>query len=485
MAQPSAPPAAPSVQVKPQGKPLDMRLPGAAELLKRQPSVRRKRRLVQSRGFVSVMASFAVLLGVGGWLFGQAYFNLHRAFTSDGRSAVSLEKKVNPNLLKGEGDGRVNILLIGNGGDGHEAPDLTDTLMVASIDPVNKKVSLVSVPRDLWIQLPGYGSMKINAAYETGKYDYLGRIDSSNANTKAVQAGFATADQAIEQVLGISLHYNMLVNFVSFKQAINTVGGVTVNVPETLYDPTMAWENNWNATLARQGVQKFSGDKALMYVRSRHTSSDFARSNRQRAVLTALKDKVANLGTVSNPVKISKLMNNFGNNVKTDLSIQDAARVYQLTKDIDDSKVTSLGLGDEDKSLVTTGRAGNQSIVLPLAGLFQYDDIKRYIRQQLPDGYIIKEKAKVLVLNATNQADLASQQATDLKTYGYSVVGGYESSQRLTKTQVVRVANKKYPYTQNYLERRFGAKATRTLPGGVQAQGADFIIILGSNETTR
>jgi len=468
--------------IKPE--PIDMRLPGAGELLRRQPVVRRKKRLMQSRGFISAMASFAVVLGIGGWLVGQAYLNLHRTFASDGNSAVALQKKVNPNLLKGEGDGRVNILLLGNGGDGHEAPDLTDTLMVASIDPVNKKVALVSIPRDLWIQLPGHGTMKLNAAYETGKYDYLGKIDSSNTNTKAVQAGFATADQAVEQVLGISIHYNMLVNFISFRQAVNTVGGVTVNVPEDLYDPTMAWENNWNSVLAKKGVQKFDGKHALIYVRSRETSSDFARAERQRAVIMALKDKVTTLGTLSNPLKISHLMSNFGNNVKTDLSIEDAARVYSLTKGIGDKTVKSIGLGDNN-TLVTTGRAGNQSIVLPTAGLFNYDPIHLYIRQQLPDGYIVKEHAKVLVVNATGDATAGASEAAELKSYGYNVIGTDEAATVMTDTKLVSTAGKHKPYTKNYLERRFDVKTTKWVPGGVQARGADFIIILGSNETTR
>lgn len=466
----------------PAPKPIDMRLPGATELLRRRMIVRRKKKLTQSRGFLSAMASVVVVVGIGGWLVGQAYFNLHRTFNGDGNTAVALQKKVNPNLLKGEGDGRVNILLLGNGGDGHEAPDLTDTLMVASIDPVNKKVSLVSVPRDLWINLPGHGTMKLNAAYETGKYDYLGRIDSSNANTKAVEAGFATADQAIEQVLGISIHYNLLVNFISFRQAVNTVGGVTVNVPETLYDPTMAWENNWNSVLAKKGIQHFTGHQALVYVRSRETSSDFARAERQRMVLMALKDKVTSLGTVSNPLKISKLMNTFGNNVKTDLSIGDAARVYDLTKGINDKTIKSLGLGDKN-TLVTTGRADGQSIVLPTAGLFHYDQIQTYIREQLPDGYIIKEHAAVAVVNASGDPTVEAAKVAELKSYGYHVIASQSSATTQATTTVVKQSNKRLPYTKHYLARRFSTTVTRQLPGGVQVPAADFIIILGSDET--
>lgn len=463
---------------------LDMRIPGAEQLLRKRPvTIGSRWRFMRSPVFKTAATSMSILLVVGGWLLGQAYLNMQRSF-GDKATVVSLEKKVDPNRLKGEGDGRVNILLLGNGGKGHEAPDLTDTIMVASIDPVNKKVALVSIPRDLWIALPGHGTMKLNAAYETGKYDYLGRIDSSNANDKAVQAGFATADQAIEQVLGINIHYNALVNFVSFKKAVDTIGGITVDVPETLTDRSMAWENGWNPVLAKQGRQIFDGKHALLYVRSRHSSSDFARSNRQRAVITAIKDKTVTLGTLSNPIKISQLLSTFGSNVKTDLSVRDAGRVYELTKDIANNYVTSIGLGDGNK-LVRTGRAGTQSIVMPTAGLNNYAEIQKYIRQQLPDGYIIKEGATIQVLNATIDPQFGKTESELLATYGYKVIGTTDYGTTMAQTQIIDLTHGKKKYTKNYLERHYGVKMTQTLPGGVQAGAADFIIVLGNNETTR
>lgn len=462
---------------------LDMRLPGVEQLLRKRPITLFSRwRFLRSPAFKAAAGSAGVVLVLGGWLLGQAYLNLMRSFQGNKTTVVSLQKKVDPHLLKGEGDGRVNILLLGNGGLGHEAPDLTDTIMVASIDPVNNKVALVSVPRDLWITLPGHGSMKLNAAYETGKYDYLGKIDSSNANSKAVEAGFATADQALEQVLGITIHYNTLVNFISFRQAVNILGGINVNVPETLYDPTMAWENGWNSVLARKGSQVFNGKQALLYVRSRHTSSDFARANRQRAVITAIKDKVTTVGTLSNPIKLSQLLSTLGSNVRTDLSLKDAGRVYELTKGIADKAIASIGLGDGN-TLVTTGRAGSQSIVLPTAGLSDYDAIHRYIRQQLPDGYIVKECAKVQVVNATVDPNFGKTQAEDLATYGYNVTQVVPYGTALGSSKLIDLSHGKKKYTKNYLEHHYGVKATTKLPGGVQADGADFIIVLGNNET--
>jgi anionic cell wall polymer biosynthesis LytR-Cps2A-Psr (LCP) family protein len=129
-----------------------------------------------------------------------------------------------------------------------------------------------------------------------------------------------------------------LLIFKLLSKQLSTVGGVDVNVPTDLVDPTMAWENANNPVLAKAGPQVFDGKQALIYVRSRETTSDFARSERQRALLLALKDKTSTVETLSNPMKISGLIKTFGDNLYTDLSLNNATRLYtiiQKTSDMD------------------------------------------------------------------------------------------------------------------------------------------------------
>lgn len=477
-----------AVNVKPTQKfnPLDMSLPGAELHFKQHTVVKRNNlRLIRSWAFRATVAMLVLIIGVGGVLFTQGYLKLHKAFKG-GATAAALQRNITPDLLKGEGDGRINVLLLGNGGDGHEAPDLTDTLMVASIDPVNKTADLVSIPRDMWVNVPKHGSMKLNAVYETGKYQYLGKIDNSNSNHNAVKAGLDMADQTIEQMLGITIHYNMLVNFISFKKAVNTVGGVTVNVPEQLYDPTMAWENHWNPVLAKAGVQQMNGQQALMYARSRETSSDFARGERQRLIILALKEKVITLGTLSNPIKISQLLSTFGDNVYTDFSITDASRLVSLGKGISNSRIKSVGFTDEGLNLVTTDNVKGQSVVRPRAGFDEYGDIQAFIRSTLVDGYILKEHSDITVLNGSGQAGLAASEAKLLKSYGYNVqkVGDAPPGTYL-KTSIIDLTKGKDKYTKHYLERRFGVSSTSVSPDStIQPGAAHFIIILGTDEAT-
>jgi len=431
------------------------------------------------RGTVSTII---VVVALGGLLAAKGYLRLNQILKGGG-AAAALETEVDPTKLKGEGDGRINILLLGRGGEGHDGPDLTDTILVASIDPVNKKSALISVPRDLWVQSKA-GSSKINAVFANAKDKSLAK----NSNEEAAEkAGIEAIEGTIEKVLGVNMHYYAMVDFKGFEQAVNTVGGVTINVPEELRDPTMAWENNWNPVLAKQGVQEMNGKKALMYVRSRHGSArgDFDRSERQRAFIMALKDKIMSSGTYSNPVKISKLMDDFGNHAKTDFSMTDLLRLYSITKGINDKNMESIGLVDPPHDYLTTDTYAGQSVVIPKAGPLAYDEIHAYIRTKLPDGYLIKENAPIVVLNGTTSEGVATQEADELKTYSYNVKKVDNAPTTDYQNTVIVDLTGNNRYTKNYLEKRFNTKVTRTLPQGVQIPEQErkgFVIIIGRNE---
>jgi polyisoprenyl-teichoic acid--peptidoglycan teichoic acid transferase len=437
----------------------------------------------------TVLAGTALVVIVGGLLFAKAYFKLHQVFKGT-TSAAALTANVNPDLLKGEGAGRINILLLGVGGTGHDGPDLTDTIMVASIDPVNNKAALLSIPRDLWVKMPNdyVGNyQKINAAYEAGKYEYLGKEDSSNANQAAITAGFKTVDETVSDVIGIPINYNVLVDFQAFQQAVDTVGGVTLNVPTELYDPTIAWENHNNPVIAKPGVQTMNGAQALLYARSRETSSDFARADRQRALLVALKDKTLSLNIISNPLKISGLLSAFGDNVRTDISISDAQALYSLSKKIPSSSISSLDLDAAPNQFVTTADISGISVVEPIAGQFNYTAIQSFVRNQLRDGYIAKENAQIEVLNGTAVPGLAATEATVLKSYGYNIGTVADApTQTYQKTVIVDLTNGVDKYTKNYLQERFGVSAVSKLPDStIQPGSAKFVIIIGQDEASK
>lgn len=469
--------------------PIDMDLPGEDshahhEKVKRQAAWRHRRR-VASRAMAVTMV---LVITLGGLLFSQSYLKVHKVFRGGTGTAAALRENVDPNLLKGEGQGRINILLLGRGGGNHDGPDLTDSMMLVSVDPVNHTSALLSLPRDFWVNVPNMGVMKLNAAWESGEFKYLGKIAPGSTNPKAIQAGFDTVDQTVEEMLGINIDYNALVDFQAFQQAVDTVGGVTVNVPTDLVDPTMAWENNNNPVLAKAGIQDFNGHQALIYARSRETTSDFARAQRQRSILLALKSKVETLGTLSNPFKVSGLFSAFGNNVATDLSLSNANRLFSIMRNISGANITSIdldgGLVPGATQYVTTGNMNGQSIVLPKAGLFNYTAIQQFVRGQLKDPYILKENARIFVLNGTSTPNLASNLAAQLEPYGYNVVKVANSPDTgWTQTQLIDLTHGRDKYTKHYLEQRLGVKADdHVADSNIPTNGADFVIIVGSNE---
>lgn len=443
-----------------------------------------KRSFIRRWSFRTGLIVALLVLLLGGFLGIKTMLQLHKVLKGGGKAAA-LQSNVKPQLLKGEGDGRINFLLLGKGGDGHDGPDLTDTMLVASIDPLNKTAALVSIPRDLWVNVSGYGQMKINAVYANAKYHGL-RVNPKDP-TKAETDGINLAAQEVTKVLGIPIHYHVLMDFQAFKEAVDAVGGVDVNIPTALVDPTMAWENGWNSVLAKQGMDHMDGRQGLLYVRSRHGSArgDYDRTERQRQLIQALSQKVLSAGTYSNPLKISQLLSAFGNHVSTDLGVNDALRLMTIAKGISGSSVNSIGLADPPNNYVVNGVVGSASVVRPTAGFDVYADIQNYIRNTLKDPYIAKENATVAVFNGTSTAGLATTTGDKLKSFGYNVTKvGSAPTVNYNKTILADLTGGK-PYTKNYLEKRFGLSAVTKLPDAtIQATGADFVVILGQDATT-
>jgi LCP family protein required for cell wall assembly len=434
-----------------------------------------KRRRVLKRTAQTLLVLF--LIGAG--FFGAKLYITSKHLFHGGGRAPALAEDISK--LRGEGDGRVNILLLGTGGPGHEGADLTDTIMLASIDPVNHTTALLSIPRDLWVKIPGDGYQKINAAYAYGKEQSRQKSESGKDAD-----GLKLLDKTISPVIGIPIHYHAVVNFQAFKQTVDSLGGVSFYVPDTLYDPTIAWENHGNSYIATKGNQSFNGAKALLYARSRETSSDFARGQRQRQLMVAIKDKAFSAGTFSNPVKISGLLSSLGNNIYTDFSLNDIMRLYQIMGKTSNSSITSLDLVTPPHDLLTTGNMNGLSVVEPKAGLFDYDAMTNYVRNALKDGFIAKENAQVAVYNATDTVGLATKEGNLLKSYGYNVttVASTSNSTNPSTTKLIDLSGGKNKYTQHYLEQRFNTKATGSLPSsfGITPQaGTSFVIILGED----
>ncbi len=465
---------------------LHMTLPGSIKRDKSKEGPRSKQgrwRTFRKWALRSALVLAALVFIVGGFLLFKGILKLNQVFKGGG-DAPALNNEVTPELLRGEGDGRVNILLMGKGGPGHSGADLTDTIIVASIDPINKEAALVSVPRDLWVTVQGRSS-KINAVYANAKSRAL---SESQDKEKAERTGVKALQDVVSQVLGIPIHYYGMIDFEGFKKAVDIVGGVDIDVPSELAVKEYLWDSTTGKHYylnVSAGPQHFDSTKALYFTRSRQTSlrGDFSRSERQRLFIQALAKKVLSAGTYTNPLKISQLMSAFGDHMSTDLSVNNALRLFDIANGMDLSQIKSIGLADPPNNYVRTDTVGDQSVVRPTAGFGDYSEIQNYIRNVLKDPYLAKEDARVAVLNGSTIAGLAAKTAEELKTYGYNVaVVGDAPTQDYARTILIDVTDGKKPFTKNYLEKRLNVKATTKVPEGVQTQDVDFVIILGRSE---
>ncbi|HCM37328.1 MAG: Cell envelope-related function transcriptional attenuator, LytR/CpsA family [Candidatus Gottesmanbacteria bacterium GW2011_GWB1_43_11] len=256
-----------------------------------------------------------------------------------------------------QSQGRTNILLLGIGGGMHEGADLTDTIMVASVGLTNKDTVLLSVPRDIWLTNL---KDKINAAYHIGE-------------TKIAGGGLILAKSAVEEVVGIPIHYALLIDFEGFKQVIDLIGGIDVDVKEAFSDPfyPIAGKENdlcdgdkeylcrYETVTFGLGVEHMDGDRALKYVRSRHAEgdagTDFSRGRRQQAVMLALKKRLLDKEIITNIKLLKQFATALDTATTTDMSLgevmlagrpfvlnQEQVRTSALIQDEPEKKITGL-----------------------------------------------------------------------------------------------------------------------------------------------
>lgn len=428
-----------------------------------------------------------VLLVVGGWVGGKFAYNAHKLF---GGNIFGVLK---PTKLRGESDGRVNILLAGNSADdaGHQGGQLTDSIMLVSIDTRHNKAFMLSIPRDLWVDL-GSSHQKINDAYVVGENN-----DFSSAGYPS--GGMGKLEKVVSENFGLPIHYYALINYNAFKQAVDAVGGIDITVkstdPRGLYDPNIDYTTKGPLVKLSNGQHHLSGQQALNLARARGDSyysygfagSDFDRTEHQRQMLVALKSKAVSAGVLSNPAKLSSLSDAIGNNVKTDFNTGEVRRLYDLFKQIDNRNIQSLSLNKVNgKSLLASYRSPQgQSALIPAAGVDDFSDIQAFINRQTSSDPVVQESAEVVVLNGTNVNGLAAKVKNKLTAKHIVVqkIGDAGVASQAT-TAIIDLSGGAKPHTSTALTKLFGNHLTTQNPYG-KLYDADFIVVAGADQAVK
>jgi polyisoprenyl-teichoic acid--peptidoglycan teichoic acid transferase len=346
---------------------------------------RKARRSKLKKRIMLALAGLLVLAGL--WVGWKFLSNSAKIFGWDDLLGLFSNTK-----LKGEDDGHVTILLAGNSADdaGHGGAQLTDSIMILSINTKQHTAFMMSVPRDLYVNIPDHGYAKINEAYQDGEADNF-------SESGYADGGMGLLQKVIAQNFGVDFQYYALVNYSALRDAVNAVGGIAVNIassdPRGLYDPSRDLTTGQPLVNLPNGPQKLNGQQALNLARARghaygsygFARSDFDRTAHQQQILLGLKEKASSAGTLSNPVKVGQLFDSLGNNVKTDMKLVEVKRLYTITKKIPNADITSATLnnGKDIQLLQSYQTRLGQSALVPAAGIDDYSAIQAYVRELL------------------------------------------------------------------------------------------------------
>lgn len=266
--------------------------------------------------------------------------------------------------INGENQGRVNVMVLGI----DKTAKLSDTIMIVSIDTrtgSQPKLAMISLPRDMQVEIPEYGAAKINAAYSYGE------------NNNYPGGGLGLSEDTLEQTLDLEIHHYAVLNFEGFKDLVDAAGGVDIDVKQAIDDPFYPKPDYSGVTKfsITEGIQHMDGELALKYARSRYTTSDFDRAARQQQIILALKDKIISPETLWHPSRIEKIQNAVAKNSKTDLSVRQLTKLYLIFRAIQPEHI-SRHVIDSTNYLVPS--AFGSSAYVPADG--DFSAIKQFIK---------------------------------------------------------------------------------------------------------
>ena len=423
--------------------------------------------LVLRAGIILILVIVALLFGL------LAYLVVHNMVFSEARAAQSgpeivegqgtplvndlgtpLPTLVNPNmpasaptLTPWDGKGRVTILLLGldyRDWSAGEKYSRSDTMILLTLDPLNNTAGMLSIPRDMWVAIPGFKHGKINTAY------YLGDA------YKLPGGGPGLAVKTVEQFLGVPINYYAQIDFDAFVKFIDEIGGVKIDVPEKITVDLLGSGSATKKTL-KPGVQVLPGEWALAYARNRHTEGgDFDRARRQQQVILGIRNRILSFDMLPTLIKKAPtLFQKLSGGIHTNLRLQDAIQLAMLAKDVPAENIKQGVLGN---GYTIFGRSpDNLSIVIPIPDKIHLlrDEIFATSGSLGPlttgdsQQQMQAEAASLAVFNGSREAGLATRSADYLNTKGANVTQVGDADQSYAATTIVD--HRGDPYTLKYL----------------------------------
>ncbi|HEX5141078.1 MAG TPA: LCP family protein [Dehalococcoidia bacterium] len=376
------------------------------------------------------------------------------------------------------GGRRINILVMGmdrRPSDG-DIVTRTDTMFVLTIDPANDTARGLAMPRDLWVKIPTnesgskYIEERINTAFEIGESGDL------------PGGGPGTVKRTVENLLGIPIDHYVLIDFEGFKEVINLLGGIDVDVPEPGVDDPFYSETerlgDYYPCVFEPGFYHMDGSQALCYSRVRRNSSDLDRILRQQRVIFAMMDKAKQLNFISSPDAMINLWKKYKDTVRTDISDLQVPGYAGLASKIDEGSLAFLSIGAATTPWTTPAGA---AVLLPSEA-----GIKQIVDAFLSDSQLAQEKASIEVQNATGTDDQAQKAVDYFTSLGVSnaQLTAVEDLPPVAQTEIIVFTGK--DYTAKRLASWLELPSARVRPStpadaALNPNGADIVVVLGAD----
>jgi len=376
-----------------------------------------------------------------------------------------------------DGAERVSVLVLGldyRDWQAGEGPPRTDTMILFSIDPISRTAGFITIPRDLWVNIPGYGYGRINTAYQLGEAYQL------------PEGGAGLAIDTVEELLGIPIQYYAQIDFGAFIDFINEIGGVKIDVPEKIkVDPLGDDNTKW----IKPGVQTLPGDLALAYARARKTEGgDFDRAARQQQIIMGIRDRMVTKDGLLNLIsKAPTLYNQLSQGIHTNLTLDQAIKLSWLAVQIPVENIKQGIIGPEQVNFAVSPD-GAQQVLKPVTekirelrdSIFTETGPADPVAADRNIQELVKaENASVAVLNGSYTSGLAARTTDYLKSQGINVTVTDNASKVTNYTEITFYNGK--PYTLEYLVELMQISPLRIYYQNDPTSPIDISIILGAD----
>jgi LCP family protein required for cell wall assembly len=361
---------------------------------------------------------------------------------------LSLNKPLTePQLTPWDGVGRVTVLVMGldyRDWQAGEKYSRSDTMILLTLDPLSKTAGILSIPRDLWVAIPGFQHAKINTAY------YLGDA------YKLPDGGPGLAVKTVELFLGVPINYYAVIDFNAFVKFIDDIGGVKIDVPAPIRIDLLGGGSQTIKNL-QPGVQVLPGEWALAYARNRHTAGgDFDRARRQQQVILGIRNRILDFNMLPKLIaNAPALYQDLSSGIRTNLTLEDALRLALLAEQVDTDHIQQDLIGEKD--IVYGWSPDRLSILIPIP-----DKVAAVRDEIFATGVdigpltpgdslekMIMENARIGIYNGSRKQDLSAEVAKYLDSSGVKNVTMSDSPQPYSNTTLVDHTGN--PYTLNYL----------------------------------